>query len=625
VNMAQKAKSGPAKSTQAAPDPIVEALQRELKQQGYYSGQIDGQMGKDTSDAVTRRDNSINSRNSVKVSENNRAAEESKNDPVARLTKTATEVAPYVGGIGAGTAIGHYGFGRPYGTMDAADKASGSKLARALDIDPAAKEQQLNRMGSARNMRNAAQFAGPAALGAAGYATRNYMAPMFSDPQMQDIVKSIGAGENAAAMTLGVHQLADTLRRGNPIDPVDEAKIRSDAMRSRSGPLAKALAGEAAAAGPEVASAASAVPEAAAPRPGTLKYMQAEAKRLELKGYSKLGKTELAAKLAEAMAEHGAKRTVGKRVASAAAKAVKPGILAPVAAGAAAYDAMRSPSMAEDGTMSEPASVGESAAVGAGAAGATAAGIKGGSKLAAALAPTMVGRIASRAFPPAAAALTAYDVGRGVNALAHLSPPQNPADYSTMGAFMPPDAPSDEQQIAMDSAAQAERMPLPIASSLRIPEGIVAPRADGQSPFAGPGVGPGMLEQGNVNLEARPMVRNPDGSVSTVRSMSANFGDGEVLMPTVSDDGRTMSDDEAIQQYQATGKHLGRFNNPENSDKFAQQLHDDQSRFYGLNAAPQEAAAPQGFAPGIHSRISRMIATGATPDQIAAFLNGAVR
>jgi hypothetical protein len=48
------AKGKPASKTAA--DPVVENLQRELKQQGFYAGEIDGVMGQSTRDAVKARD-----------------------------------------------------------------------------------------------------------------------------------------------------------------------------------------------------------------------------------------------------------------------------------------------------------------------------------------------------------------------------------------------------------------------------------------------------------------------------------------------------------------------------------------------------------------------------------------
>lgn len=72
------------------------------------------------------------------------------------------------------------------------------------------------------------------------------------------------------------------------------------------------------------------------------------------------------------------------------------------------------------------------------------------------------------------------------------------------------------------------------------------------------------MERGNSNLYSAPHVVNPDGSVSTVRSMSFQDDDGqEVLIPTVDiHGGGILTDEQAIEQFRRTGKHLGKYASP---------------------------------------------------------------
>lgn len=90
----------------------------------------------------------------------------------------------------------------------------------------------------------------------------------------------------------------------------------------------------------------------------------------------------------------------------------------------------------------------------------------------------------------------------------------------------------------------------------------------------------GMVEPGNIDLGARPVVDNGDGSFSTVRSISIGDGGKEVLIPTVSDDGQLLSDEAAIQLYRATGRHLGKFESAKDATAYAESLHENQAEQY---------------------------------------------
>lgn len=111
-------------------------------------------------------------------------------------------------------------------------------------------------------------------------------------------------------------------------------------------------------------------------------------------------------------------------------------------------------------------------------------------------------------------------------------------------------------------APEAEPEKAPTPESKQAP----APRSDG------------MLEEGNIDMSTRPLVKNKDGSVSTVRSMPINEDGKEVLIPTVSDDGRILTEKQAIDLYRRTGRHLGKFDSVEAANKYAQKLHESEAK-----------------------------------------------
>lgn len=97
----------------------------------------------------------------------------------------------------------------------------------------------------------------------------------------------------------------------------------------------------------------------------------------------------------------------------------------------------------------------------------------------------------------------------------------------------------------------------------------------------------GMTKPGNIDLNSRRDIKNPDGSHSSVFSMSFGTNDGEVLVPGVGDGTtyplRKLTTKEALDQYKKTGKNLGTFKTPDAADAYGQTLHEDQARMKVIN------------------------------------------
>ena len=93
----------------------------------------------------------------------------------------------------------------------------------------------------------------------------------------------------------------------------------------------------------------------------------------------------------------------------------------------------------------------------------------------------------------------------------------------------------------------------------------------------------GRYGQGNIDLNNRKVMQNPDGSISTERSFSVNIDGKEILLPQVIN-GKLVSEDEAIDHYYKTGEYLGKFNTPEEANEYAQTLHNRQNWYYSNQA-----------------------------------------
>ena len=96
--------------------------------------------------------------------------------------------------------------------------------------------------------------------------------------------------------------------------------------------------------------------------------------------------------------------------------------------------------------------------------------------------------------------------------------------------------------------------------------------------------------RGNIDLRARPVRTNEDGTISTLNSKSFGFKDDsgvekQVLLPTIDNNGNQMTDEQAIAHYKKTNEHLGQFDTIEQADSMAQALHTQQENMFKVRDA----------------------------------------
>lgn len=162
---------------------------------------------------------------------------------------------------------------------------------------------------------------------------------------------------------------------------------------------------------------------------------------------------------------------------------------------------------------------------------------------------------------------------------------------------------------ATDSKTVFKAAPSPAAGSSLSGEAPFS--ADSRSSFFLSPATEGVLEPGNIDLRRRPVVRNRDGSVSMARSFSVAKDGREYLIPTVSDEGRLLSDQEAIARFEKTGRHLGAFRTAQDAVEYADKLDREQEILYAAN--PEDFKGVEVQKGSLVSEFPRQAATPLSP------------
>lgn len=106
---------------------------------------------------------------------------------------------------------------------------------------------------------------------------------------------------------------------------------------------------------------------------------------------------------------------------------------------------------------------------------------------------------------------------------------------------------------------------------------------------------PGMIEAGNIDIANRPVVRNPDGSISTVRSITVEADGKYVVLPTIDPQGNNLTPDQAWDRFVRTHENLGVFDSQQAADNYAQSLHTQQEQMYVPNRTASNAGEDLSF------------------------------